>query len=180
MCSPAVENSVQNTKLNNIKSITNITNDDINTADFVCGKAEVVLPQLLDISGSKSTGTAFHYLDNNKNDDNNNIEKNNLLNLKSSIKSLLDNKSTLITAIVDPAREGLHTDCLKALRATNKIKRIVYISCNPTKSLISDGNDLCRPESNKWKGKPFKPIIAKPVDLFPMTPHCELVIIFER
>ena len=39
---------------------------------------------------------------------------------------------------------------------------------------------LCRPVSNKHKGTPFYPVKAVPVDLFPHTKHCELVILFER
>ena len=30
------------------------------------------------------------------------------------------------------------------------------------------------------KGNPFRPVSATPVDLFPHTPHCELVVLLER
>ena len=39
---------------------------------------------------------------------------------------------------------------------------------------------LCRPRSNRVKGLPFRPVRAIPVDMFPHTPHCELVVLFER
>lgn len=39
---------------------------------------------------------------------------------------------------------------------------------------------LCRPKSNKIKGNPFCAVKAIPVDLFPHTRHCELVIVFKR
>ena len=39
---------------------------------------------------------------------------------------------------------------------------------------------LCRKQSNKTKGAPFRPVRATPVDLFPHTKHCELVVLFER
>ena len=29
-------------------------------------------------------------------------------------------------------------------------------------------------------GRPFRPVFARPVDMFPQTPHCELVVVFER
>lgn len=29
-------------------------------------------------------------------------------------------------------------------------------------------------------GRPFRPTYACPVDMFPHTPHCELVVVFER
>ncbi|KAI9599178.1 S-adenosyl-L-methionine-dependent methyltransferase [Syncephalis fuscata] len=40
--------------------------------------------------------------------------------------------------------------------------------------------DLCRPTSNRYCGKPFRPLRAKPVDLFPHTKHCEMVVEFVR
>ena len=39
---------------------------------------------------------------------------------------------------------------------------------------------LCRRKSRSIKGLPFRPVCAIPVDLFPHTPHCELVILLER
>lgn len=39
---------------------------------------------------------------------------------------------------------------------------------------------FCRRESNRIKGAPFRPMSATPVDLFPHTKHCELVVLFER
>lgn len=41
-------------------------------------------------------------------------------------------------------------------------------------------NSLCRPRSNRVKGLPFRPVRAIPVDMFPHTSHCELVVLFER
>lgn len=32
----------------------------------------------------------------------------------------------------------------------------------------------------KLRGVPFRPVRAQPVDLFPHTPHCELVMLLER
>jgi 23S rRNA (uracil1939-C5)-methyltransferase len=73
--------------------------------------------------------------------------------------------------IVDPPRAGLAG---KALRRLGRIAapRIIYVSCNPT-TLASDvkqlgadfGYQLCR---------------AKPVDMFPHTPHVETVALLER
>jgi len=40
--------------------------------------------------------------------------------------------------------------------------------------------DFCRPASNTYGGEPFVPVRAVAVDLFPDTPHCELIILFER
>ena len=81
---------------------------------------------------------------------------------------------------IDPAREGLHPDVIKALRSTKEIQRLVYVSCNPTGSLVKDTAMLCCPATKKYKGLPFKPTRAQPVDMFPLTPHCEMVMTFDR
>lgn len=39
---------------------------------------------------------------------------------------------------------------------------------------------LCRPQSNKYRGVPFKPSRAVSIDLFPHTEHCELLVEFVR
>ena len=39
---------------------------------------------------------------------------------------------------------------------------------------------LCKRKSNTIKGQPFCPVRAIPIDLFPQTPYCELVIVLER
>ena len=41
-------------------------------------------------------------------------------------------------------------------------------------------HSLCRRTSSRIKGLPFRPISATPVDLFPHTPHCEVVLLLER
>jgi len=40
--------------------------------------------------------------------------------------------------------------------------------------------ELCRATSNAYGGVPFFPTQALAVDLFPDTPHCELILVFER
>ena len=40
--------------------------------------------------------------------------------------------------------------------------------------------NLCRRKSNSIKGLPFQPICTIPVDLFPHTHHCELIILLEH
>lgn len=91
-----------------------------------------------------------------------------------------DVKGKPIVAVVDPAREGLHADVIRALRCNPEIQRLVYVSCNPTGSLTNDAASLCQLPTKKYKGLPFKPTLAQPVDMFPLTSHCELVITFDR
>ncbi len=82
--------------------------------------------------------------------------------------------------MVDPPRSGLHRSCLAALRNCGPLKRLVYVSCNPTGSLVADLEALCGPSSKALKGAPFTPAAALPVDLFPHTDHCELVLLLTR
>ena len=83
-------------------------------------------------------------------------------------------------AVVDPARGGLHPDALKAIRACPKIEKVVYVSCNPTKSLPNDAVVLCGPNSNTNIGGAFEITRVHGVDMFPLTPHCECIMVFER
>ncbi|KAG7394298.1 tRNA methyltransferase 2 [Phytophthora boehmeriae] len=85
-----------------------------------------------------------------------------------------------VVAIVDPPRAGLHHQVLRALRACPPVQRIVYVSCNPTNSLIRDAVTLCGPSTKALQGQAFEPVHAAPVDMFPHTPHCEMVIVFDR
>jgi 23S rRNA (uracil1939-C5)-methyltransferase len=73
--------------------------------------------------------------------------------------------------VVDPPRSGLAG---KALRRLGRIgaPRIVYVSCNPT-TLASDVKTL-RAEYG------YELQRARPVDMFPHTPHVETVALLER
>ncbi|ESO91641.1 hypothetical protein LOTGIDRAFT_121926 [Lottia gigantea] len=84
-----------------------------------------------------------------------------------------------VVAVVDPPRAGLHKTVLRSLRVCRRIKRLIYVSCSP-QSAKDNFIDLVRPPTKKLKGQPYKLIKAVPVDLFPMTPHCELLLLFER
>jgi len=84
-----------------------------------------------------------------------------------------------VVGIVDPPRSGIHTKVVKAIRACPTLNRLIYVSCNP-KAFVNDAAQLCRSPSNQMIGAPFRPVKAVPVDLFPHTPHTELVTLFER
>ncbi|GLJ52845.1 hypothetical protein SUGI_1125730 [Cryptomeria japonica] len=111
-----------------------------------------------------------------------------------------------VVAIVDPPRAGLHPTVIKALRTHPCLRRLVYISCNP-ETLLENAIELCTPSTEKnEKGKgntrgfrhmsnlgharqraksmpmseAFRPVKAMAVDLFPHTPHCEVVMLLER
>lgn len=84
-----------------------------------------------------------------------------------------------IIAIVDPPRAGLHQQALLALRRTKKLNKLLYISCDP-KAAIKNLVDFARPSSKLYVGEPLVPVKAIPVDMFPHTNHCELIILLER
>ncbi|KAM3302915.1 zinc finger CCCH domain-containing protein 24 [Capsicum chacoense] len=112
-----------------------------------------------------------------------------------------------VVAIVDPPRAGLHPTVIKLLRTNSRLRRLVYISCNP-ETLVANAIELCTPSPDEtakgnnrnnrlWRrmssatlarhrtksmpsSEPFQPVKAMAVDLFPHTPHCELVMLLER
>jgi 23S rRNA (uracil1939-C5)-methyltransferase len=73
-------------------------------------------------------------------------------------------------AIVDPPRAGLSGKALRRL-ARLEPKRIVYVSCNPT-TLAGNVKEL----GGEWG---YRLVRARPVDMFPHTPHIETVALLE-
>jgi 23S rRNA (uracil1939-C5)-methyltransferase len=74
-------------------------------------------------------------------------------------------------AVVDPPRAGLSGKALRRL-ARLEPKRIVYVSCNPT-TLAGNVKELAA----EWG---YSLVRARPVDMFPHTPHIETVALLER
>jgi len=96
-------------------------------------------------------------------------------------KSVVNSFNTVkrIIAIVDPPRAGLRRNVIDTLRKCDAIKKLIYVSCSPNQAaenLLS----LCRPQSKRMPGRPFRTVRAVPVDLFPHTPHCELIVELHR
>lgn len=84
-----------------------------------------------------------------------------------------------LIAIVDPPRAGLHVRSITQLRNARGLNKLVYVSCSP-QNAIKNWIDLMRPCSKQLRGEPFIVQKAIPVDLFPHTPHTELVLLFVR
>ena len=80
---------------------------------------------------------------------------------------------------MDPPRSGVHADVIKTIRASQRIDRVVFVACNPS-SAVLNFVDLSRPTSKSYQGIPFTLTKAVPVDMFPQTEHCELVLQFDR
>ncbi|KAH9525498.1 tRNA methyltransferase 2 [Bulinus truncatus] len=99
--------------------------------------------------------------------------------INKTISSLSQSDHQDVVAVVDPPRAGLHKEVLKSLRKCDSIRHLVYVSCNP-ESAMDNFVDIIRPETGRHKGRPFRMVKATPVDLFPGTKHCELVILYTR
>ncbi|PIK38885.1 hypothetical protein BSL78_24287 [Apostichopus japonicus] len=87
--------------------------------------------------------------------------------------------SEKVIGIIDPPRAGLHRRVIQTLRRCEGMKRLVYMSCNPY-TAWNNFIDLCRPVSIRYRGTPFRLTKAVPVDLFPHSKHCELILLFQR
>jgi 23S rRNA (uracil1939-C5)-methyltransferase len=73
--------------------------------------------------------------------------------------------------VVDPPRAGLAGKALKRLGEIGA-PRVVYVSCNPT-TLAGDLKRLSEDYG-------YRLVRARPVDMFPHTPHVECVALLER
>ncbi len=92
-------------------------------------------------------------------------------NVGDALRELHDRSGEPDVVVVDPPRAGLAG---KALRRLGEIgaKRIVYVSCNPT-TLAGDAKRLADDYG-------YTLLRARPVDMFPHTPHVECVALLEK
>uniref|UniRef100_A0A8C4Y4P9 tRNA (uracil(54)-C(5))-methyltransferase n=1 Tax=Gopherus evgoodei TaxID=1825980 RepID=A0A8C4Y4P9_9SAUR len=88
----------------------------------------------------------------------------------------------LLVAIVNPSRAGLHYHVVRAIRNCEAIRTLIYVSCKPEGEAMRNFLEFCCPPDSgkKLVGEPFSPLLAVPVDMFPHTMHCELVMLFTR
>jgi 23S rRNA (uracil1939-C5)-methyltransferase len=87
-------------------------------------------------------------------------------NVGQVLEELRERAGEADVVVVDPPRAGLAG---KALRRVGRLaaKRLVYVSCNPT-TLAGDVKTLLREHGYRLER-------ARPVDMFPHTPHIETV-----
>src|SRR4029078_6542496 len=92
-------------------------------------------------------------------------------NVGEVLRELRDRAGDPDVVVVDPPRAGLAG---KALRRLGDLAapRVVYVSCNPT-TLAGDLKRL----SDDYG---YRLVRARPVDMFPHTPHVECVALLER
>jgi 23S rRNA (uracil1939-C5)-methyltransferase len=89
----------------------------------------------------------------------------------SAVAELRDRAGDPDVVVVDPPRAGLAG---KALRLVGGLEaeRLVYVSCNPT-TLAGNAKELAGEFGYRLER-------ARPVDMFPHTPHVETVALFTR
>jgi 23S rRNA (uracil1939-C5)-methyltransferase len=92
-------------------------------------------------------------------------------NVSQSLEELAERAGPPDVVVVDPPRAGLAGKALRRL-ARLESPRIVYVSCNPT-TLAGDVKAL----RAEWG---YELLRARPVDMFPHTPHVETVALLER
>jgi len=171
-------------------AFTNAKLNGVNNTDWIAGKAEVTIPRVLneykslikpgpdatrrisraavdnpDLSGDETAGaeaTLWRPTE----------------SLAAADASYLYDD---VVAVVDPPRAGLHRSVLVALRRENRLKRLVYVSCN-VKTMAENVIELCAPQGadGNGGGVPFTPVKALALDLFPHTDHVEAVLLLER
>ena len=92
-------------------------------------------------------------------------------NVGQSVAELHERSGDPDVVVVDPPRAGLAGKALKRLGEIGA-PRIVYVSCNPT-TLAGDVKRLADDHGYALRR-------AKPVDMFPHTPHVETVALLEH
>ncbi|XP_046640844.1 tRNA (uracil(54)-C(5))-methyltransferase homolog isoform X2 [Daphnia pulicaria] len=84
-----------------------------------------------------------------------------------------------IAVIVNPSRGGIDKRIISLLRNNERVRNLVYISCQADGPAMNNFVDLCI-RGRKTLSEPFVLKKATPIDLFPHTNHCELVLSFRR
>jgi 23S rRNA (uracil1939-C5)-methyltransferase len=92
-------------------------------------------------------------------------------NVGEVLNDLRDRAGDPGVVVVDPPRAGLAGKALKRLGEIGA-PRVVYVSCNPT-TLAGDVKRLSEDYG-------YSLVRARPVDMFPHTPHVECVALLER
>lgn len=159
-------NSYQiNTFINKILEFADINKNDI-VWDLFCGAGSITLPaakQCKFIYGVELSYSAI--IDANFNKEINHISNTEFLNIDLNNKNNLNQLDSLPypdLVILDPPRAGLSSHLIDYLSKI-KVKKIVYVSCNPS----TQARDC------KLLSENYEIIKMQPVDMFPHTYHIE-------
>lgn len=158
MCPSAVEDAKHNAKLNGIE----------------LDKEELSGPLLVRADDGNNNPPRFRYICAKVEDALSGL-------LKYLEQSEIDLSQYEVVALLDPPRTGTHKSVSKAIRECLMINRVIYVSCSP-KAAMQNWVELTRPEDavKRFRGRPFELKRAIPVDMFPQTELCELLLEFTR
>ena len=81
--------------------------------------------------------------------------------------------------VIDPPRAGIGSKAIQSIRKYASVTKVIYVASDP-QSAVKNFLDFVRPPSNIFKGDPFVPVKAAPVDLFPHTSNFCIVFLFMR
>ena len=151
--------------------------------DMCCGTGSIGL-SLSDRCGQV---LGIDILEDAVNDANKNALANNITNcefMTGSVEDSLPNLWRRVTfseaiCIVDPPRAGIGSKAIQSIRKNSSVTKIVYIASDPYSS-VKNFLDFARPPSNSFKGEPFVPVRAIPIDLFPHTSNFCILFLFMR
>ena len=87
------------------------------------------------------------------------------------LDELRDRAGAPDVVVVDPPRAGLVGKAVRRIAAL-EAPRLVYVSCNPT-TLAGNAKELVQEHGYRLER-------ARPVDMFPHTPHVETVALFTK
>ena len=114
----------------------NASANSITNATFVAANAEHVLGNLFSAPGKRYDKTAKMDQDRKQFEAMEPVERENLDNIRPILQQYKDDPQMKIVAIVDPARAGLHSSVIRALRSADRLNHVIYISCNPSGSFV--------------------------------------------
>jgi len=143
---------------------------DTNVIDAFCGVGTIsifISEKVKQVIGIENNANAI-------NDSNENAELNGISNcefLKGNVENILPEiiKRNIDTIIFDPPRKGLAEKSIFSLPQT--IKKVIYISCNPTTQ---------KRDVEKFLEIGFHIKMMQPFDMFPQTYHIENILVLER
>ena len=151
--------------------------------DICCGSGSIGL-SLSDRCGQV---LGIDILEDAVNDANKNALANNVTNCEFMPGSVEDSLPNLwrrvtfseVTCIIDPPRAGIGSKAIQSIRKNESVTKIIYIASDPYPA-VKNFLDFARPPSNSFKGEPFVPVRAIPVDLYPHTSNFCIVFLFMR
>lgn len=90
-----------------------------------------------------------------------------------------------LSAILNPGRSGVKPQVIQEIRKLHMLDTLVYVSCQPEDAQVfTNMVDLMLPDikgiSKRNSSNPFTLIDAIPLDMFPLTHHCEHIFVFTR